>query len=124
MKPAVDLPCHYPPEAYDFVQRGLSHTVHKVFGPTKNPKANRHVTGQQLCLGLREYALGQWGFLAGAVLERWNITATVDFGRIVFHLIELGQMQKTDDDTLDDFRNVYDFRAAFEAEYHIPVASL
>jgi uncharacterized repeat protein (TIGR04138 family) len=29
-------------------------------------------------------------------------------------------MQKTDDDSLEDFRNVYDFRTAFEAEYQIP----
>ena len=71
------------------------------------------MSGQQLCEGLREYALQQWGYLARTVLRRWNITSTVDFGKIVFALVEIGQMQKTDDDTLDDFRNVFDFRAAF-----------
>jgi uncharacterized repeat protein (TIGR04138 family) len=54
------------------------------------------------------------------VLRRWNITSTLDFGRIVFLLIEEGQMQKVEEDTLDDFKNVYDFKSAFETEYRIP----
>ena len=109
----------YPPEAYEFIQQGLSYTVQKVHGPGKMPKASRHVSGQQLCDGLRELALNQWGMLARTVLGRWNITHTVDFGKIVFSMIEVGQMQKTDHDSLDDFRNVYDFRAAFETGYQI-----
>jgi|SRR5688572_3905948 len=111
----------YPAEAYDFIQQGLSHTVQKLHGPVTKPKQNRHVTGQDLCHGLRDYALQQWGMLAGAVLERWNVTTTLDFGRIVFALVDFGHMQKQDEDTLEDFRNVYDFRSAFEAEYRIPV---
>lgn len=110
----------YPPEAYDFVQQGLSYTVQLVHGPAAKPRANRHVTGQDLCEGMRAYALDQYGMLARSVLRHWNIEATLDFGRIVFAMIEAGQMQKTDDDTIEDFRDVYDFRAAFELEYRIP----
>ena len=109
----------YPPEAYDFVQQGLSFTVQHFHGRAAKPRANRHVSGQQLCEGIRQYALNQYGMLAATVLRMWNIQSTVDFGRIVFALIEAGQMQKTDDDTIDDFRNVYDFKSALEAEYHI-----
>lgn len=110
----------YPPEAYDFMQQGLSYTVQVVHGPGAKPRASRHVSGQDLCEGIREFALNQYGLLARTVLRHWNITGTLDFGRIVFALIEAGQMQKTDDDTLDDFRNVYEFKAAFETEYRIP----
>lgn len=110
----------YPPEAYDFVQQGLSFTVHDIHGKSKKPRQSRHVSGQQLCEGIRQYALNQYGMLAGTVLRLWNINATVDFGRIVFALIEAGQMQKTDDDTIEDFRNVFDFKTAFETEYRIP----
>ena len=109
----------YPPEAYAFIQQGLSFTVQKLHGKVKDPKASRHVSGHDLCEGLREMALGQWGRLARTVLRRWNITSTLDFGRIVFAMVEAGLMQKTDDDTLEDFRNVFDFRAALEAEYQI-----
>ena len=109
----------YPAEAYEFVQLGLNHTVQKVHGEVKDPKASRHVSGQQLCEGLREFALSQWGLLARTVLRRWNVTSTLDFGRIVFAMIEFECMQKTEEDTLDDFRDVYEFRVAFESEYRI-----
>lgn len=109
----------YPPEAFEFIQQGLSFTVQKIHG-SGTPKASRHVTGQDLCEGLRQYALDQWGFLARTVLRRWNITSTLDFGRIVFALVEVGQMQKTHEDNVDDFKDVYDFRAAFETGYKIP----
>jgi uncharacterized repeat protein (TIGR04138 family) len=114
----------YPADAFEFIQQGLSYTVQQVHASLTDPKASRHVSGQQLCEGLREFALAQWGFLARTVLRRWNITGTVDFGRIVFALVDAGHMQKTDDDTLDDFKNVYDFRSAFESRYRIKVAAL
>jgi uncharacterized repeat protein (TIGR04138 family) len=114
----------YPPEAYAFIQKGLNHTVQKLHGKLKDPKASRHVTGQDLCEGLRDVALAEWGRLARTVLRRWNITSTLDFGRMVFAMVEAGLMQKTEDDSLEDFRNVYDFRTAFEAEYQIACAAL
>jgi uncharacterized repeat protein (TIGR04138 family) len=53
------------------------------------------------------------------VLTRWNVRRTVDFGRIVFALVDNGWMAKTDDDNIDDFRDVFDFKTAFEAGYRI-----
>lgn len=109
----------YPAEAFDFVQRGLGCTVAKLYGPNPTPREHQHISGRQLCDGLREFALAQWGYLAGTVLRRWNIQSTMDFGRIVFALVESGLMQATDDDSIDDFKNVYDFKTAFEGEYRI-----
>ncbi|HZZ43025.1 MAG TPA: Minf_1886 family protein [Tepidisphaeraceae bacterium] len=111
----------YPPEAFDFVQQGLTYTVQKLHGDEKDPEASRHVSGQQLCEGLREYALMQWGFLASVVLKRWNIQSTIDFGRIVFALVDNGFMQKTERDTIEDFRNVFSFDGAFESGYRIKI---
>ena len=104
----------YPAEAYEFVQHGLSYTVHQIHTDVDPATVAKHVSGQQLCHGLREYALAQWGLLARAVLRRWNINSTLDFGRIVFAMIDAGQLQKTEQDTLDDFRNVFDFGMAFD----------
>jgi uncharacterized repeat protein (TIGR04138 family) len=94
--------------------------VQLIHGPGAKPRANRHVTGQDLCEGIRTYAQNQYGMLARSVLHHWNIESTLDFGRIVFALIEAGQMQKTDDDTIEDFRDVYDFKQVFELGYCIP----
>jgi uncharacterized repeat protein (TIGR04138 family) len=109
----------YPEDAYRFVQLGLGFTVERIHGAGADPEASRHITGQDLSEGLRDYALAQWGMLARTVLARWNITSTFDFGRIVFALVENGFMQKTDEDTIEDFRNVFDFRTAFDGHYKI-----
>lgn len=82
---------------------------------------NRHVRGEQLCWGLRDYALARWGFLASTVLRSWNIRATEDFGRIVFALVDNGYLQKEPHDTLTDFQRVYDFDEAFDQSYRIPL---
>ena len=80
---------------------------------TWNPEIDRHISGQQLCLGLRDFAIQQYGYLAPLVLGHWNVHRTDDFGRIVFLLVDLGMMSKRPTDHIDDFRAVYDFGEAF-----------
>ncbi|MFQ6048598.1 MAG: Minf_1886 family protein [Phycisphaerae bacterium] len=110
----------YPPEAYEFVREGLNYTVQRVHGdPSSLPQGQRHISGQQLCWGLRELALQKWGLMASAVLRRWNITSTYDFGRIVFALVENGLMQKQPSDSIEDFKDVYDFAEALDRDYQI-----
>jgi uncharacterized repeat protein (TIGR04138 family) len=109
----------YPLEAFLFIQQGLSYTVEKLHGPKCDPAVCRHISGQDLCAGLHEYALGRWGMMARTVLRRWNVNSTFDFGRIVFAMVENGLLQKTDEDSIEDFREVYDFRTAFESGYRI-----
>ncbi len=107
----------YPIEAFAFVQEGLQHSVQLVHDdPDALSDEQQHITGQQLCLGLRETAIDKYGLLAPLVLEHWNIRRTNDFGRIVFAMIQAGLMSRTSDDTLDDFRSVYDFKEAFSRE--------
>jgi len=104
----------YPLEAFHLVFEALEYTA-KLFG--KNPRSElaeeKHVTGRQLCEGIRQFALDQYGPLAKVVLNELNIHSTEDFGRIVFFLVEHGLMGKTDEDTLEDFKDQYDFEEAF-----------
>ena len=51
----------------------------------------------------------QYGMLAKSVLNEWGVRTTGDFGEIVFNLIDIGQMKKTDSDRREDFENVFDF---------------
>lgn len=105
----------YPLQAFVFVQEGLRYTVDSIKTNEPDlPEQGRHVSGQELCIGLRDHAIRQYGMLAQTVLERWNILRTEDFGRVVFALVEAGLMSKTDDDTLDDFKGVFDFTEAFQ----------
>ena len=80
-------------------------------------KLNRHVSGRELCWGLRDYALKRWGILARVVLESWNINSTTDFGRIVFGFIDFDMMRRQADDTLEDFHDIYPFEEAFEEPF-------
>ena len=121
----------YPADAYLFVQQGLTRTVDQVHGPSPEPTnaagrpavpeddPSRHISGRDLCLGLRDFAWDRYGLMARTVLARWNVTSTMDFGRIVFALVEHQLLQKTDDDTIDDFRGVFDFRLALEGDYKV-----
>ena len=120
----IEADGRYPLEAFRFLQEGLESTVRRVHGqtafdtpsaaetlgepPADGGKADpRHVGGGELCLGLRDLAVGRWGQLARLVLNSWNVFATRDFGEMVFVLVDNGFLQKTDDDTVDDFAGVY-----------------
>lgn len=73
----------------------------------------RHVTGRELSIGLRDFAQSRYGLLAGAVLRRWGFSRTEDFGVVVYAMIERGEMKASAEDSPEDFRDVYDFDAAF-----------
>lgn len=106
----------FPPEAFQFVREGLAHTMKSLHGELSEDPSDerRHVSGQQLCLGLRDYAIERYGLLARTVLMHWGIRRTDDFGKIVFAMIEAGVMRKTEEDSIEDFRGVFDFAEAFE----------
>ena len=63
----------YHREAYFFLREALDHTQ-KMIG--KLPKKNevRHVSGQELLNGIREYALQQFGPMTLSVFEEWGVT--------------------------------------------------
>jgi uncharacterized repeat protein (TIGR04138 family) len=82
----------------------------------------RHITGQQLCEAIRQFALEQYGGMAKSVLAHWGVRSTGDFGEIVFNLISIGQMRKTESDRREDFDNVFDFGEGFRDVFG-PLAS-
>ncbi|NLE30058.1 MAG: hypothetical protein GX629_10365 [Phycisphaerae bacterium] len=103
----------YPVDAYNFVREGLKYTVQKLHQANQT---DQHITGRDLCLGLRDLAIKRWGLLAGLVLKHWNIQGTMDFGRIVFAMVDAGWMAKRDEDRIDDFLDIYDFRTTFNQD--------
>ncbi len=79
----------------------------------------RHLSGQQLCEAIRQYALDQYGYMAKCVLNSWGVHSTGDFGEIVFNLINIGQMRKTPDDRREDFEDVFDFETGLRQSFKI-----
>lgn len=110
----VDPTGPYPADAYQFVRDGLNYTARRVHEDFAHlPDQDRHISGQQLCIGLRDFAIDCFGLLAPEVLEHWNVLRTDDFGRIVFEMIRIGLFSQTNEDSVEDFRAVYDFEEAF-----------
>jgi uncharacterized repeat protein (TIGR04138 family) len=107
----------YPTDAFALLQEALARAVKEHYGERRGEPGQRHVTGRQLCLALREQAQRRWGLLASTVLEHWNVHSTRDFGNMVFLLVEHGFMRKTREDSIEDFDDVFDFHQAFEEEY-------
>ncbi|RME76340.1 MAG: hypothetical protein D6776_01420 [Planctomycetota bacterium] len=99
----------HPVDAYAFIFDALDYTLRRI-------GERRHVTGQELCEGIRELALEQFGPLAATVFRQWGIESTRDFGRMVFDLVDVGLMGKTEQDDIRDFDDVYDFAEAFDPQ--------
>ncbi len=108
----------YLPQAYQFVFEALDYTTN-ILGKSqhKTTDLERHVTGKQLMEGVRQYAIKQFGFMALTLFEQWGIKQGEDFGNIVFNLVENGLMGKTETDTIEDFKNIYDIKKVFDEEF-------
>jgi uncharacterized repeat protein (TIGR04138 family) len=101
----------YQRDAYVFLRDALDFTTKqqkKVKGATV-----RHVTGPELLGGVRQYALKEFGPLVMTVFDNWGIHSCEDMGNMVFNLIGAGIFGKTEEDSIEDFKNVYDFEEAF-----------
>lgn len=100
----------YQAGAYSFVHEALDFRVAQL-------PERRHISGPELLEGVRQYAYEKFGPMARTVLNHWGIEAGEDVGRIVFLLIEVGVLSKTDEDTLEDFSGVMRFDDEFEKAY-------
>jgi uncharacterized repeat protein (TIGR04138 family) len=101
----------YQRDAYVFLRDALDFTTKqqkKVKGATV-----RHVTGPELLGGVRQYALKEFGPLVMTVFDNWGIHSCEDIGHMVFNLIGAGIFGKTEEDSIEDFKNVYDFEESF-----------
>jgi uncharacterized repeat protein (TIGR04138 family) len=101
----------YQRDGYAFLRDALDFT-------TKQQKkikgvSVRHVTGPELLDGARQYALKEFGPMVMTVFDNWGIHSCEDIGNMVFNLIGAGIFGKTEEDSIEHFKNVYDFEDAF-----------
>lgn len=101
--------------AYYFIREALDHTL-KTLEKDK-PKNKGHVSGTQLLDGIRDFALDRFGPMTLTIMEHWNIKKCRDFGDIVFNLVDFGILGRTENDSLEDFENGYNFQDAFELPF-------
>jgi len=118
----------YPVEAYVFVREALAFASDSMelgvapdiaADPSPDQPREQHLTGQELCEAIRQFAINQYGYMAKVVLQRWGITATGNFGDIVYNMIDMGVMKKSPQDRRTHFDNVYDFDRVFESNFEM-----
>jgi uncharacterized repeat protein (TIGR04138 family) len=119
----------YKLDAYQFVRDGLAYAQEVLhLGERKatsedpsgeTPRVEQHLTGQQLCEAIRQYAISQYGLMAKTVLNSWGLQTTSDFGEVVYNLIRVGLMKKSKTDRREDFDDCFEFDQAFVSGFQI-----
>ena len=105
----------YTPEAYFFIQEAVTYTAEQL--KRRGNSENQHITGKELLDGIRQHALAEFGPMAHLVFDEWGIHCTEDFGNIVFSMVNHNLLGASDEDTINDFRDIYDFEEAFVEEF-------
>ena len=100
----------YKEDAYEFLLDSLSFAQKKF-------KRSKHVSGRELLEGIKILLMEKFGPMTLTVLKHWGIERTEDFGNIVFNLVDKRVLTKTDEDNIENFRDVYDFDKVFNKGY-------
>ena len=93
----------FSPEALLFLFEALPEAL-RLAGKEGAEGAERHIDGRDVLRGLQVHAQRTFGPLAAHVWRSWGVHRALDWGRIVFLLVEKDRLNRQDTDTLDDFR--------------------
>lgn len=108
----------YRKEAYDFLREALDFT--QKLAARESDEQERHVSGQQLLEGVRQYTIREYGPMARMVLAEWGIHRGEDIGELVFNLVDHRVLKKTATDSREDFKGGFDFETAFRDPFLPP----
>lgn len=114
-------------EAYDFVCETVTYTQDRLGrvprDGRRDPGDDCHVGGEELLKGACELAVKQFGMMAPVVFRLWGIHATDDIGELVFNLIKIERLSKSDRDDPADFRDRFDLQSALEDGFEMSAAA-
>lgn len=105
----------YQAEAYIFLRDSLEATLKR--RRKKKKETGPHVGAAELLDGFRLHALDEFGPMALTVLDYWGVGTCEDVGNMVFNLVAVGIFGKTEDDTIESFRGVFDFEEVFSEPF-------
>ncbi|OWK35936.1 Minf_1886 family protein [Fimbriiglobus ruber] len=107
----IRVDSRYAYEAYEFVCDAVTFTqeqLDRIPAEEDDPDTDYHVSGEELIRGACELANLEFGMMATVVFRQWGIRKTDDFGNIVFNLIRVERLSKSERDDLEDFRELFD----------------
>jgi uncharacterized repeat protein (TIGR04138 family) len=97
-------------EAYEFVCEAVTFTQTRLGRGHEphEPSEDHHVSGAELLRGTCELAIREFGMMAPVVFKQWGVRTTDEVGEIVFKLIAVQRLSKSDRDDPEDFRDLFD----------------
>ncbi len=115
---------HFAYEAYEFVCEGVTYTMSRLGRANADGKrapADQHVSGAELLRGICELAVKEFGMMAPVVFKQWGVKTTDDVGAIVFNLIKVELLSKSDRDAPEDFHDLFDLNQALAEGFELRV---
>ena len=101
-------------EAYEFISDAVIYTTEQL---QKTGKKKRHISGKELLEGIKDFAISEYGPIAKEVLESWGIKDTMSIGYIVFNMVDNQLLGSSKEDTIEDFKDGFDFESAFSIPF-------
>jgi uncharacterized repeat protein (TIGR04138 family) len=109
-------------EAYEFVCEAVTFTQERLGRDAidaDDPDADRHVSGEELLRGTCDLAVREFGMMAPVVFKQWGLRKTDDVGLIVFRLISIERLSKSDRDDPNDFHDLFDLHQALTEGFQL-----
>ena len=106
----------FAPEAFAFLLESLDTAV-ELAGRGAAEGTERHVSGRELLEGMKLHAIQIFGPMAAHVWRSWGVHESLDWGRIVFLLVDEGMLNRQDSDSIDDFADDFNFDEVFVKNY-------
>ena len=97
-------------EAYEFVCDAVTFTQDRLGRDAvrEDDDADHHVSGAELLRGTCELAVREFGMMAPVVFKQWGVRTTDHVGELVFKLIKVKRLSKSDRDDPEDFHDLFD----------------
>jgi uncharacterized repeat protein (TIGR04138 family) len=109
-------------EAYEFVCEAVTFTqdrLGRAAADEDEADDDRHVSGGELLRGACDLAVREFGMMAPVVFRQWGVRTTADFGEMVFKLIKVERLSKSDRDDPEDFQDVFDLDKALAEGFEL-----
>jgi uncharacterized repeat protein (TIGR04138 family) len=107
---AKELQIHV--EAFHFVVDALQFTVEQM--GDKSGEAPRHLHAHELLDGLVHFGMKKFGLLSDTVFKQWGVKSNQDIANIVYQMIKIEMLKKSEEDDFKDFEGAPELYAAID----------
>jgi uncharacterized repeat protein (TIGR04138 family) len=105
----IDNDPRYAADAYEFISNAVNYTSGKLDRAREKDNEKRHISAKELLEGISEYAINEFGPMAGEVFKNWGLTSAKAIGDVVFNMVSEKLLRASEKDSIEDFSIDFDF---------------